>query len=98
MDALRTQIDTEKAMQEQILRDFRHPNIITFYGMAFVREKGNEIMCLVTELCAGSLDIYIGSTKKKEMAIARGMPEMTQSLLMKVSSHPAAVISAGGAD
>jgi serine/threonine protein kinase len=43
----------------QLLFELRHPNIMETYGVAFVRERQVESVCLVSELCRGSLDLYI---------------------------------------
>jgi predicted outer membrane repeat protein len=83
----------EAQAEMQLLWELRHPNIITFFGTSFVREKGIEIMCLVTELCIGSMDVYIGSAKKKERALRKGMPQMTKPLLMKLMQQTAAAIA-----
>ena len=40
-------------------------------------------MCLVTELCIGSLEVYIGSDKKRDAAVEAGMPHFTHELLIK---------------
>jgi hypothetical protein len=47
-------------------------------------------MCFVTELCAGSLDIYIGSKRKREAAIKNGMPELTDETILRVVKDVAA--------
>jgi serine/threonine protein kinase len=74
----------------RILWELRHPNILTFFGVAFVRKDGEELMCMVTELCTGSLDIYIGTDKKKQEALDKGMPELTDGLLFTMMRDSAA--------
>jgi hypothetical protein len=69
-----------------ILWELRHPNVLLFYGASFVRREHRELLCLVTELCLGSCDVYISTDKKREEGIKRGMPELTNdlfNLLMK---------------
>jgi hypothetical protein len=39
-------------------------------------------MCFVTELCLGSLEVYLGSSKKLQAALDVGMPELTNGLIM----------------
>jgi serine/threonine protein kinase len=77
----------------RILWELRHPNILTFFGVAFVRKANEELMCMVTELCAGSLDMYIGTAEKKQEALERGMPELTDALLLKMLKDSAAGIA-----
>jgi hypothetical protein len=59
-------------------------HLLHFYGMAFVRIQQEEFMCLVTELCLCSLDTFIGSGKKRQEAVAKGLPEMSLEVLQKV--------------
>jgi serine/threonine protein kinase len=61
-------------------------NILHFFGVAFVRLQHEEFMCLVTELCISSLDVYVGpeKLKQKEQAIAKGLPVMSEAVLRKI--------------
>jgi hypothetical protein len=88
-DAYRSEIKAAHS-EMKILWELRHPNILTFFGIAFVRERGEELMCFVTELCAGSLDIYIGSKRKHEIGIRKGMPELTDELILRIVKDVAA--------
>jgi serine/threonine protein kinase len=79
VDELADEVAAAKS-EMKILWELRHPNTLTFYGTSFVRRKGADQMCLVTELCAGSLEVYLGSAKKLQGAIAAGMPDFTNEL------------------
>jgi serine/threonine protein kinase len=71
------------ATQEMyLLWDLKHPNILKFIGVAVVRERGQEFMSLVTELCIGSLDVYTSGERKQREAIENGMPELTDDLVL----------------
>ena len=47
-------------------------------------------MCFVTELCTGSLDIYIGSKRKREAALRSGMPQLTDEVILSIVKDIAA--------
>ena len=50
-------------------------------------------MCLVTELCIASLDVYIGSGKKYNEAVAKGMPEWSEAMFTKMMRDTAAALA-----
>jgi serine/threonine protein kinase len=56
--------------------------VASFNGVAFVRERGQEFMCLVTELCLGALDVYTDGERKQQAALANGFPQLTTELLL----------------
>jgi serine/threonine protein kinase len=49
--------------EAKILWDMHHPNIIHFFGLCIIRRNQLEQLFLVTELCTGSLDLYIDKKK-----------------------------------
>jgi serine/threonine protein kinase len=50
---------THTLMNSRSHRELRHPSILLFYGATFVRREARELVCIVTELCTGSLDYYL---------------------------------------
>ena len=58
-----------------ILWGLRHPHLLDFFGVAFMKKDHEEFMCLVTELCVCSLELYVGSAKKRLDAISKGLLE-----------------------
>jgi serine/threonine protein kinase len=50
---------TYTLMNSRTHRELRHPSILLFYGATFVRREARELVCIVTELCTGSLDHYL---------------------------------------
>jgi serine/threonine protein kinase len=62
--------DIRSAKKEaKLLWDLHHPYIIHFFGLCVIRRNQLEQLFLVTELCTGSLDMYIEKdTKKKKKA------------------------------
>jgi serine/threonine protein kinase len=63
LQALRTEIE--------LLWELRHPNILLTYGVAFVRERQEESVCLVSEQCRGSLDVYIRRGKQQQQPLSQ---------------------------
>jgi serine/threonine protein kinase len=72
-DPEKFQNELRSAREEmQILWELRHPNVLLFYGASFVRREQRELLCLVTELCLGSCEIYTGSAAKLKDGLAKG--------------------------
>jgi hypothetical protein len=59
----------------QLLWALRHRHILLLYGFAYVKERGQPVINLVTELCVGSLDMYIRKATRDRVR-GSGMPDL----------------------
>jgi serine/threonine protein kinase len=71
LTAVRTEIE--------LLWKLRHPHILQTYGVAFVRERQEESVCLVSEQCRGSLDLYIQRSNQSTQGRGGGVHSSAES-------------------
>jgi hypothetical protein len=91
-EAFKEQVNQAQS-EIMILWELRHPNILQLFGVAFVRERCEELMALVTELCLGSLDVYICTPLRRQQAIEGGMPDLTNNTLLRLMKESAAALA-----
>jgi hypothetical protein len=86
-DAFKKEI-SQAQVEIKILWSLRHPNVLMLYGSTFTKDTvtGEELMYIVTELCLGSLDVYVGNNAAHQAKLMEsyrsGMPPLTNHLLL----------------
>jgi serine/threonine protein kinase len=66
-------------MELRNLNALDHEHVLRFYGASLVEKLGQPVMHLVTELCVGSLELYIDTDMRLRQGLPLGMPILDES-------------------
>eukprot|EP00935_MAST-01C_sp_MAST-1C-sp1_P000635 g635.t1 len=97
-EALKKEL-SQAQVEIRILWSLRHPNVLLLYGSAFTKDHitGEDVLYLVTELCSGSLDVYVGTDANREEklrdAMRQGMPAYSYALVLSMIKGVASALA-----